>query len=252
MNNIINLEKIRLRCRNCSLSELCLPRGLSSEDLDKFEEIISPHRTVLRGETLYNDSDKISALFAVRSGSLKSVITTEEGDEQIVGFHMPGEIVGFDGIDDVHSCSVVSLEETYVCELPIKDLDRLTLAIPSLHKEISAIMRREITQEQSMLLVLAQRPADSRLATFLLSLSGRLGKRGFSETEFELSMTRHDIANYLGLSPETISRLIRRFQGAGFVKVNRRIVHIINMEALENMVGKGAIRGNRRNADACV
>ena len=238
VNISVSLESIKLSCKNCSLSELCLPRGLSDADIAEFESIVSPKRPLSRGETLYRSGDNTQSLYAVKSGALKSVINTPDGEEQIVGFHMPGEIVGLDGIDDSHSCSVVSLERSSVCELPLKEMDKLTAAIPSLNRELHAVMRREISQDQSMLLLLAQRTAENRLATFLLSISQRLGSRGFSETEFDLSMSRHDIANYLGLAAETVSRLIARFQDSGILKVTRRHVQIQDMDELKRRVGQ--------------
>ena len=150
---------------------------------------------------------------------------------------MPGERVGFDGVESVHNCTVVSLERSSVCELPLKDLEFLSQKISSLHREVCTVMRREISQEQSMLLLLARRTAESRLASFLVSLSRRLGSRGFSQTDFNLVMSRHDIANYLGLAAETVSRLISKFQEAGILSVNRRRVVIRDLDALNGKVG---------------
>ena len=91
-----------------------------------------------------------------------------------------------------------------------------------------------------MLLLLARRTAESRLASFLVSLSKRLGSRGFSKTEFNLVMSRHDIANYLGLAAETVSRLISKFQEAGILEVNRRRVVIRDVKALHDKVGNSS------------
>ncbi|GJL82270.1 MAG: electron transport regulator A [marine bacterium B5-7] len=203
----------------------------------RFEKIIAQRPPLPKGGTLYHSGEKASALYAVKSGALKSVVTTEDGEEQIVGFHMPGELIGFDGVDAVHNCTVVCLERSSVCELPLNDLEELSREVPSLHREVYTVMRREISQEQSMLLLLARRTAESRLATFLISLSSRLGSRGFSESEFNLSMSRHDIANYLGLAAETISRLISKFQENGILAVNRRRVIILDRAALTDKIG---------------
>ncbi len=236
VSSIVSIESVKLSCKKCSLSELCLPRGLSAEDLAEFENIVSQRPPIPKGGALYRSGDKANALFAVKSGALKSVVTTEDGEEQIVGFHMPGEIVGFDGTESMHSCTVISLERSSVCELPLEEIEKLTAKLPSLHREVCALMRREISQEQSMLLLLARRTAESRLASFLVSLSIRLGSRGFSETEFNLSMSRHDIANYLGLAAETVSRLIARFQETGILSVNRRLVIIHDIDMLRDRV----------------
>jgi CRP/FNR family transcriptional regulator len=240
VNNLLSIESFKLSCKNCSLTELCLPRGLSSEDLEQFEKIVGQRPPIAKGGTLYRSGEPAISLFAVKSGALKSVVTTEDGEEQIVGFHMPGELVGFDGVDSTHNCTVVSLERSSVCELPLADLESLSRKVNGLHQEVVTLMRREISQEQSMLLLLARRTAESRLASFLVSLSRRLGSRGFSETEFNLVMSRHDIANYLGLAAETVSRLISKFQENGILTVDRRRVVIQNMDSLMERVGNSA------------
>ncbi|KAA3624981.1 MAG: fumarate/nitrate reduction transcriptional regulator Fnr [Proteobacteria bacterium] len=237
VTNLINIDSVKLSCKNCSLSELCLPRSLSPEDLARFEEIVTQRPPIPKGGALYRSGEPSHALYAIKSGALKSIVTTEDGEEQIVGFHMPGELVGFDGVESVHNCTVVSLERSSVCELPLKDLEFLSQKISSLHREVCTVMRREISQEQSMLLLLARRTAESRLASFLVSLSRRLGSRGFSQTDFNLVMSRHDIANYLGLAAETVSRLISKFQEAGILSVNRRRVVIRDLDALNGKVG---------------
>lgn len=237
MTNLISIDSVKLSCKNCSLTELCLPRSLSPEDLVRFEEIVTQRPPIPKGGTLYRSGEPAHALYAIKSGALKSIVTTEDGEEQIVGFHMPGELVGFDGVDSVHNCTVVSLDRSSVCELPLNDLEFLSQKISSLHREVCTVMRREISQEQAMLLLLARRTAESRLASFLISLSHRLGSRGFSQTEFNLVMSRHDIANYLGLAAETVSRLISKFQEAGILSVNRRRVIIHDPETLNQKIG---------------
>jgi CRP/FNR family transcriptional regulator, anaerobic regulatory protein len=238
VNNLINIDSFRLSCKNCSLSELCLPRSLAPEDLTRFEEIVSQRPPLPKGAALYRAGEPSTALYAVKSGALKSVVTTEDGEEQIVGFHMPGELLGFDGVDSVHNCTVISLDRSSVCELPLTELEHLSQKVTSLHREIYTVMRREINQEQEMLLLLARRTAESRLASFILSLTLRLGSRGFSESEFTLVMSRHDIANYLGLAAETVSRLFSRFQDSGLIEVNRRRVRIHDLAALRAKIGQ--------------
>ncbi len=236
--NLINIESVKLSCKNCSLSELCLPRSLSDDDLARFEEIVDTRPPIPKGGALYHAGEASQALYAIKSGAFKSVVTTEDGEEQIVGFHMPGELVGFDGVESVHNCTVVSLDRSTVCELPLRDLEALSRKVEGLQREVYTVMRREISQEQAMLLLLARRTAESRLASFLLSLSHRLGSRGFSRNEFNLVMSRHDIANYLGLAAETVSRLITRFQESGIVEVNRRRVTILDLAMLKERVGQ--------------
>ncbi len=231
-----DLANGKLSCRECSLAELCLPRGLDIKDMERFESIVGQRPPYKRGENIYRAGDNFHALYAVKSGSLKTVVSPPDGNEQIIGFSMPGELFGFDGIDDGHTCTAVALERTTLCELPLNAVAEVSQAVPGLHRELYRVMAREISVDQSMLLLLARRTAEDRLAAFLLSLSKRFADRGFSQTDFSLSMSRHDIANYLGLAAETVSRLFGRLSEAGLLTVHGRKIHIQNLDGLRGRV----------------
>lgn len=238
--NLIHIQSIKLSCKSCSLSDFCLPRGLSDADLTRFEVIVDTRPPIPKGGTLYRAGEPAYALYAIKSGSFKSAVTSENGDEQIVGFHMPGELVGFDGVDSVHNCTMVSLEHSRVCELPLRDVEILSQKVDGLRHEVYAAMRREISREQAMYLLLARRTAESRLASFLVSMSHRLGSHRSSCNDFNLAMSRHDIANYLGLAAETVSRLISLLQHKGIITVDRRRVTILDFLALKERVGQAS------------
>jgi CRP/FNR family transcriptional regulator len=138
---------------------------------------------------------------------------------------------------DTHTCSAMALETTSVCELPFSGLEDLSRQVAGLQHQLFKLVGKEISNEHSMLLMLGNRSAEERLATFLLSLSSRLHERGFSAHEFNLSMSRHDIANYLGLAVETVSRLFTRFQEEGLLEVERRHITIRDLDRLRRMVG---------------
>lgn len=236
--NLINMESIKLSCKNCSLSKLCPPRGLSNVDLARFEVSVHARPPIPKGGTLYRAGESFYGLYAIKSGAFKSTVTAEDGDEQIVGFHMPGELVGFDGVESTHNCSMVSLDRSKVCELPLHDLTFLSQNVEGLQHEVYAMMRRQISQEQAMFLLLARHTAESRVASFLVSMSHRLGSHGISRNEFNLVMSRHDIANYLGLAAETVSRLITRLQDNGIIEIDCRRLSILDFSALKERVGQ--------------
>ncbi|MEE3191455.1 MAG: fumarate/nitrate reduction transcriptional regulator Fnr [Pseudomonadota bacterium] len=227
---------IRLTCKDCSLAELCLPRGLSLDDMERFEAMVDQRPAMARGKILYQTGDVFTGLYAVKSGSFKTTISASDGEDQITGFYLPGELFGFDGFDDNHSCSAISLEHSSACELPLSSIDQLVVKIPNLRRELDRLMAREITADQSMLLQLSRRTAEQRLAAFIVSLSTRFRQRGFSGTEFSLSMSRHDIANYLGLAAETVSRLFRRFNEKHLASANGRTIIIQDFEALHRQI----------------
>ena len=225
---------IRLTCKDCSLAELCLPRGVSPDDMGRFETMVDQRPPLSRDEPLYRIGDQFTALYAVKSGSLKTLVSTQDGENQITGFYLPGELFGFDGFDDNHSCSAVALERSNVCELPLDSIEELSSHIPSLRRELDRLMGRQINSDQSMLLLLSRRSADERLATFLVSLSIRFQQRGLSANEFRLSMSRHDIANYLGLAAETVSRLFKRLKESKIASVNGRTIIVHDFDALRH------------------
>lgn len=233
-NKVVTLNNIKVACENCSLSRLCLPMGLDSQDIDRLDEIVHRSKPHHRNDYLFREGDKLKGIYTVKTGSIKTYISREDGSEQVLGFHLPGEIIGLDAIESgSHGCTAKVLETTAVCLIPYDQLEELSLAIPSLQHQMYRLMSREISNESNMLILLGKRNADERLATFLLSLSNRYKQRGFSATEFNLSMSRNEIGNYLGLAVETVSRLFTRFQDEGILHVERKHVEVLNLDALK-------------------
>ncbi len=229
----INFKSLKASCKNCSLVELCLPRGLNSNDLYALDDIIQQRKLVRKGETIFHQGEKSGCIFAVRSGSVKIFTTAKNGEEQILGFHLPGELLGLDGLDNqIHSCSGVALDTSTICELPIDDLNVLCVKIPGLQQQLLSLISNEITKDHTMLLLLARRNAEQKLATFFINLSNRFKARGYSADEFDLTMSRYDIGNYLGLADETISRLISNFRDRKFIDADRKKIKIINHDSL--------------------
>jgi len=236
-DTVVALDRLRLACRECSLAALCLPVGLSSEDIGRLSSIIQTNRIYHRGDHLFRNTEPFTKLFVVKSGSVKTFTEHPESGEQILGLHLPGEMVGLDGIaDDCHLSSAMALETTACCEVPFNQLERLTAHIPSLQHQIYRLLSKEIGHENQMLSLLGRFSAEQRLAAFLLSISSRLKQRGLSATEFQLSMSRSEIGNYLGLAVETISRLFRKFQEHELVETNRKRVKILKYDQLMAIV----------------
>lgn len=245
-HKVISLETIRVACRNCSLSSLCLPMGLASEDVERLDEIVKRTRPLHRGDFLFREADRFRSLYVVKTGSVKTFAPSPEGGEQVLGFHLPGEVIGLDAIDkDIHACSAKVLETSAICEVPFTRLEELTATIPSLQHQMYRLLSKEIGHDTDMLLLLGKKNAEERLAAFLLSLSKRLHKRGLSATDFYLSMSRHEIGNYLGLAVETVSRLFTRFQEDGLMQVDRKHIQLLDVSSLESLVG-GAGQNRRQ------
>ena len=97
-HKVISFENIRVACKNCTLSTLCLPMGLSPDDVERLDSIVKRSRPLHRGDHLFRDGDQFHALYVVKTGSVKTYTPSEEGGEQVLGFHLPGEIIGMDAI----------------------------------------------------------------------------------------------------------------------------------------------------------
>ncbi len=235
--HLIDLEQVKSSCKNCSLSELCLPRGLNGEEIGQLEKVVSKAAPIHRNDALYRQGETFSRLYAVRTGALKTVKTNADGSEQIIGLHLAGDLMGLDGFDSgEHAVSAIALDTTAVCELPFLKLSELCRKVPGLQRQMLHLIGHEINEDQQHVLALANSNADERLATFLLGISARLDTRGYSATDFQLPMARQDIANYLGLAVETVSRLFRRFQEEGWLEVERRHLKVLDIERLRSYV----------------
>ena len=228
---------IRVACSSCNLRELCMPMGLSDDELGKVDGLVANRRRIKRGSSLFHSGDKFTNLYAIRTGFFKTCITSEDGRDQVTGFQMAGEVMGLDGIvNDRHTCDAIALEDADVCLLPFDRIEELSTEIPGLQRHVHKIMSREIVREHGVMLLLGSMRAEERLAAFLLNLVQRLHARGFSQTELVLRMTREEIGSYLGLKLETVSRTFSKFVEEGIVEVKQRHVRIVNADALKQLV----------------
>ena len=234
----LDAARLKIACKSCSLFELCLPLGLESNDLDRLETIIQRAKPLTPGTHVFHVGDPFRAIYAIRSGSLKSYTLTNDGEEQITGFHLPGELVGLDAIStNAHHCGAIALETVSICTIPFDQIQTLSQTIPSLGQQLLRLMSMEIMHNQDHLATLSKKSADQRLAALLISISERYKRRGFSESEFNLTMSRGDIGNYLGLAIETVSRLFTKFQQQNILETQRKFVRILDMQQLKTIAG---------------
>jgi len=248
-HKVISLENIKIACKSCNLVTLCLPMGLDPEDVNKLDQIVKRNRPLHRGDHLFREGDSFTHLYIVKTGSVKTYAPSEDGGEQVLGFHLPGELIGLDAIEtEHHHCSAKVLETSAVCEIPFRQLTELSTAIPSLQHQMYRLLSREISHDEDMLTLLGKKSAEERLAAFLISISRRFKHRGFSPTDFYLSMSRHEIGSYLGLAVETISRLFTRFQEEKLLMVERKHIQLLDMDRLLGIVQRDMRERDRRQS----
>jgi len=236
---IIDYPHLQAACASCNHREPCLPCGLPESALRALDGIMTQQLLEAR-EYLFHPGAPFHSLYVVRSGTIKTVIINEQGMEQVIGFHLPGEIIGLDAIArERHSCFAQTLETTNVCAIPFTLFEELARRIPELAHHLLCLMSSEILEDKELIMMVGAGSAEQRFASFLLSLSSRFRKLGFSAREFNLSMSRKDIANYLGLALETVSRIFSRFHQQGLITVDGKKVWIDDIESLRAISFRG-------------
>jgi CRP/FNR family transcriptional regulator len=220
----------RPHCRSCGQREHCLPGTLNALQAQRFEGIVQRRRPVVAGEHLFRVGDPFRFMSALESGCLKTYTVDAEGREHVMAFHFPGEVIGVDAIyPSRHMSSCVALSDSRVCHLPFADLGRLCQEIPELQIQVLRVLSRDMLGASS---IAGDFSAKERLAGFLVMVAARLHRRSPAPTALDLAMSRQDIANYLRLAPETVSRILARLQRQGLVKADRRRIALLDPEGL--------------------
>ena len=220
-------------CSSCHLKDICLPCGLTGNEVERLDGLQFARRKIKAGQTLYRQGDGFHYIYAVRSGTFKSSLMLPDGREQVTGFHMAGELMGLDGLaQGEHASSATAMEDAEICSIPYAQLAELSTDSTNLQMVVSRLMSREIVREHNLMVLLGSMNAEERLAAFLLNISQRMKARGYSQHEFHLRMTRAEIGSYLGMKLETVSRTFSAFQQQGLLEVDKRHIRILDLAGL--------------------
>ncbi|WP_321850547.1 fumarate/nitrate reduction transcriptional regulator Fnr [Burkholderia diffusa] len=226
-------KRLSSRCSSCAMRAVCMPQELTLEDFARVDAMICTTRPVKRGDTLYRAGDAFNSIYAVRTGSFKTIVMHRDGDEQVTGFQIVGESLGLDGVHTGrHNGDAIALEDSTVCIIPFGQLEQLCREVRPMHRHIYQLMSGEIVRESALMLLLGTMSAEQRVAAFLLNLSERFRARGYSAAEFVLRMTRDEIGDYLGMKLETVSRMLSKFQQKGLVAAQGKQIRIADSEGL--------------------
>ena len=235
----IDIHALKLACSNCNMRELCMPVGLPPNLLEKLDELVYTRKRLKAGTTLYHAGSRFHSLYAVKTGSIKTATLNEDGREQITGFYMMGEILGFDGIaTDEHMCTSVALEDSEVCMIPFGRLEHISHELEDLQHHFYRLMSREIVRDHTVMMLLGSMHGEERVAAFLLNLSQRFHERGYSPYNLMLRMKREEIGSYLGMKVETVSRAFSKFRDQGLLEVHQKHVRILDMNGLQKLIGQ--------------
>ncbi len=220
-------------CTTCAFSNACRSEGYDKSallELHCLVEHVGPYKP---GEHLFREGEPFNAIAAVRAGTVKTYVLDPAGHEQVLGFFLPGEVIGLNAIHSArYPCNAVALDTVTLCRFSFPMMATLATRMPGLQAQLFRLLSEDINKAS---LLAGDHSADERLAAFLIALSRRYASRGFSARRFSLTMARTDIANYLRLAAETVSRVLRRFQDEKLLKVERREVELLDIERLQGL-----------------
>ncbi|MBS0327666.1 MAG: helix-turn-helix domain-containing protein [Proteobacteria bacterium] len=218
----------------------CGMPGFGSVQATMVERAGATHINVRKGAALFRAGERSTALYAIRLGSFKTQVVTDDGHEQVSGYHMTGDVIGSDGIGgSAHDCEAVALEDAEVYVLPFERIEALAREDIGFQRSLHRVLAGEIARERGVMVMLGTMRAEQRLASFLIDLARRYHERGYSGSEFVLRMTREEIGSHLGLTLETVSRLFSRFRDSGLIDVRGRVVKLLDRAALKRIILAG-------------
>jgi CRP/FNR family transcriptional regulator len=232
----LDLASLRHSCGQCSLQQLCLPAGADAVDVERLDRLVQRRTHLQRGEALYRIGDPLGAVYVPRSGAFKTIALNEEGERLVIGFHLPGELIGLDALGGgSHRCEAVALESAHVCAIQLDELEAVVRELPALQRQLLRVIGHSVGRDQSHFEMLWRRQAVDRVAFFLHGLSERYRVLARNEREFQLPMSREDIGSYLGLVIETVSRSFGKLQDDGIIQVRGRQLRILDPGRLREL-----------------
>ncbi len=238
MASTVDLDELRRNCGYSAINDFRLPAGLSVGEIQTLNTTVRDRLPLDRGHMLFHQGGSFGALYVVRAGSLKTFVEDSEGDLQILGFHLPGDIMGIGGLTNEHyPCSAEALERSNVCELRYAQLQEVSASVPALHHQLIRVISGALLTDQRHLVMMGKQQAQRRLAFFIRRMADRYERLSRDPLALTLSMSRSDIANYLGLALETVSRLFTKMESDGLLAVNRKSVRILRRDLLDELCG---------------
>lgn len=232
-------KKIHINCKDCGINTICLPSMLVEAEVAHLDSIVQRKSPPInKGTHLFNAGDPFKHVYAIRAGAFKTYVNSYTGEEQIIAFHLPGELIGLDAINsDFHNSSTVALVPSQICKIPYESLDELSAEIKGLRKQVVKLLSKEITENQALLLLLGQKKAKERMAALLINLSSRYAVRNLPHDLITLPMSRSEMANYLGMTIETVSRILKDFKEKEFIQIYGKQIFLKNITSLKHIAG---------------
>jgi len=228
-------------CSTCAFSDACMSQGYDKTALAERHVLVDHVGPFRAGEHIFRAGDPFDSIAAVRGGMVKTYLNDSQGNERVLGFSLPGEVIGLNAIHGArYPCNAVALDTVYLCRFSFPRMSLLATRMPGLQAKLFSLLSAEIGK---VALMAANHRTEERMAAFLLDLSERYARRGFSPLRFNLSMSRVEIANYLRMAPETASRVLRRLSDDGVIAVNQREMQVLQPDRLAALAAASDVPG---------
>ena len=223
-------------CQSCEVRDKAICAALADSELRELNRIATAV-SVEAGETVFYEGDESTYLFNIVSGSVRLSKSLPDGRRQITGFLFPGDFLGL-SIADTYAYCAETLSDSSFCRFDRNKLAGLMQRFPKLEHQLLVLASNELAQAQDHMIVLGQKTAAERLASILLKLVPRVGREDQHGFVIDLPMSREDLADYAGLTTETVSRSFTQLRNDGLIATpDRRSVVVSNREALERITG---------------
>ncbi len=234
----LNDISTQISCLQCSINTICFPSGLDLDIRGELYSILHHPAPLDRGDILFRSGAPMKGIYAIRSGTVKTYVTDDNGHEQVTGYYMPGELLALGAIHSGHHFqNAEALETSYLCLIPLEDLNRLSKSYPQIQEQLIQLLSKQLNEQHKMVLHLGLRSAISRVAALLLNCSERSANRGFSANEIKLNLSRQDIGSHLGLAVETVCRIFSQLKKERAINFKGRQIEILNFESLNRHIG---------------
>jgi CRP/FNR family transcriptional regulator len=218
-------------CSACSVRQLTFCAPLDQQELHQLTSIVSSIELV-PGDPLFDEGEPAEYMFNVTAGTMKIYKLLPDGRRQVTGFLFAGDFLGLAN-NETYAYSAEAVTHVALCRFPRRKLEHLLEQYPKLEKRLLSMASHELAAAQEQMLLLGRKTAREKIVSFLLSLAERAARRGQTNNPVNVSMSRTDIGDYLGLTTETVSRTFTQLKGGGLISLRPGgKVHLSDTEAL--------------------
>jgi CRP/FNR family transcriptional regulator len=210
---------------------------INNKQLNKFKQVMQVKGPVRRGETIYRAGMPVKSIFFIRKGSVKTEVCTVNGLLEVTAFYLVGELLGVDAIgSEEYPADAVAMEDTWLCELPISQLKALCRMCDEFQQALITRLGRTLNEDVYQWALARNQKAKQKVAWFIFGLFKRISLRQIADPlTIPLPMRKTDIANYLGLAPESLSRALHALEEEGVILNHSKHIYVSDIKKAQDM-----------------